>query len=294
MKRLYIAFIVSLLISCGAIEPQDLHKPRVVSAKLSAQVKRVEPLLAWTCSGRVPARAHNFACVKEGDGVSMLGRWILDTGDVAKMSAILESIGPDGRPWRNPERVNNDDADSSSRDQMLGLLEATIASGDKSGLQSVMRYVSKKGNLCPGDDRCRITPSVRTAVKDVLGEKVGAAERALDAETLYMEAELAPANYRAYLVARKLMIHIRTHTMNKAYEMAAKRLDERFPENLFIAVVNNLANDEDHKHVVQALTDCLREWKGPGPDWWGSAMKRHCTDKMQGHEMVALAKFLIH
>jgi hypothetical protein len=153
--------------------------------------------------------------------------------------------------------------------------------------------MSKKGNLCPGDDRCRITPSVRTAIKDVLGEKVGTAERALDAETVYMEAESAPANYLAYLVARKLMIHIRTKTMNKGYAMAAMRLSKRFPESLFIGVVNNLANDEDHKHVAQALTDCLREWEEPGPDWWGSAINRHCTDKMQGHEMVALAKYLL-
>lgn len=282
--------IALFLLSCGAVETK---KPAVDSPALLEQVERVEPLLAWTCDGRVPARAYDFPCVKEGDGVSMLGRWILDAGDTAKMSAIMDSIGPDGRLWRNPDRVNNDDADSSSRDQVLGLLEATVATRDREGLQSVMRYVQEEGNLCPGDDRCRITPSVRTLIKDVLGEKVGEIERTLDAETVYMEAESVPPTYQAYLVARKLMLHIRTKTLTAGYARAAKRLSERFPESLFIEVVNNVANGENHKHLVKALTECLAKWQQPGGDWWGNAINRHCTDDMQGHEMVALAHYLL-
>ena len=285
-----LALLALLLISCGQVETD---KPKVDSPVLRAEVERVEPLLAWTCGGRIPARRYDFPCVKEGDGVSMLGRWIIDTGDTDRFSAIIDSIGPDGRLWRNPERVNNDDDNSSSRDQLLGLLEATVATRDRTGLLAVMRYVSSTGSLCPGDDRCRVTPSIRTAVKDVLDEKVGTAERALDVETVYMEAETAPPTYRAYLVARKLMLHIRTGTMNVGYARAAKRLAERFPNSLFIEVVDKVSNDGSLKHVTRELTKCLASWQRPGPDWWGNAIERHCTDSMQGHELVALGKYLL-
>jgi hypothetical protein len=90
------------------------------------------------------------------------------------------------------------------------------------------------------------------------------------------------------------MLHIQTKTLTTGYAKAAKRLSQRFPESLYIELVNNLANDENHSHLVQALTKCLRGWEAPGGDWFGSAINRHCTDSQQGHELVALAKFLIH
>ncbi len=285
-----LALVALLIISCGQVETE---KPKVDSPSLKAEIERVEPLLAWTCGGRIPARAYNFPCVKEGDGVSMLGRWALDSGDTSRLSAIEESIGPDGRLWRNPDRVNNDDENSSSRDQMLGLLESTIAARNRQWLRLAMRYVQKEGNLCPGDDRCRITPSLRTTIKDVLGEKVSEAERALDIETVFMEAETTPATYRAYLVARKLMIHIRTGTMTSGYARAARRLAERFPESLFIEVVDKVSNGGNLKTTAKALTACLASWEKPGPDWWGSAINRQCTNRQQGHELVALGKYLL-
>jgi hypothetical protein len=134
---------------------------------------------------------------------------------------------------------------------------------------------------------------VRTLFKDVLGEKVTTAERAFDAETIALEAESVPANYQAYLVARKVMLHIKTDTMTKGYARAIKRLSKRYPESLYIEAVNNIANGEDNKHLTRALTECLDKWVKPGPDWFGSAINRHCTDRMQGNELVALGKFLL-
>lgn len=284
--RLLIACL--MLISCGKVETAN---PSVDSPALKEQVERVEPLLAWTCDGRVPARRHDFPCVKEGDAISMTGS-VLMLGGIGDFSVILDSIDQDGKLWRNPERINNDTEPTCSRDQVLGLLEGSVATGNRSGLQSFMHYLSKNGRACD-HDACRITPSIRTLFADVLGEKVSEAERAFDAETLMVEAEAVPPNYQAYLVARKIMLHIQTKTLTTGYAKAAKRLSQRFPESLYIETVNNVASGENHKHLIKALTACLRDWKQPGPDWFGSATESHCTDRMQGNDLVALAKYLL-
>jgi hypothetical protein len=276
-----------LLISCGtrAIDPA---KPKADYPELRAQVERVEPLLAWTCDGMIPARSHNFPCYKEGDGVSMLGRWIADTGDKSKLPAIRASIGPDGRLWRNPERVGKDGPESASRDAFIGLLETR----DTASIKRVMAYIKATGRLCPGDDRCDVTPSVRFLAEETLGVSHTKAQFAFDVETLWLEAETAPANYRAYLVGRKLLAHIRLGNLNSGYARVAKRLNERFPKNPFLAYVNAVANKKIFDPIAKDLTACLASWKKPGADWWGNAMNG-CTAKQQGHELVALSKTLL-
>lgn len=283
MKRILLTLLLS---ACGAsVAP---HTPQKDYPELRAQVERVEPLLAWTCDGMIPARRNGFPCLKEGDGVSMLGRWILDSGDVAKRAAIKASIGPDGRLWRNPERVGNDDANSASRDALMGLLE----SGDKESIKRVAAYIKDTGRLCPGDDRCDMTPSMRMLLEESLGVSHSTAEKLFDVETIHIEAMTAPANYRAYLVARKLMLKIRLKTLTVGHAKVAKELYDRFPKNPFLQAVNAAANGKSFDPVAEALTACLEKWQKPGDDWWGNAMGG-CTDKQQGHELVALGKYLL-
>lgn len=284
MKRLISALILA---SCGAQVAS--HTPQKDYPELRAQVERVEPLLAWTCDGMIPARRHDFPCIKEGDGISMLGRWILDSGDMAKRAAIKASIGPNGRLWRNPERVGNDDANSASRDALMGLIE----SGDVPSIKRVAAYIKANGRLCPGDDRCDMTPSMRMLLEESLGVGHSTAEKLFDAETIHIEAMTAPANYRAYLVARKLMLKVRLKTLTVGHAKVAKELYNRFPKNPFFMAVNAAANGKSFDPVAKALTACLSRWKAPGSDWWGNAMDG-CTDKQQGHEIVALSKFLLH
>jgi hypothetical protein len=278
---------VLLLISCGTKELKPA-KPRADYPELRAQVERVEPLLAWTCDGMIPARSQNFPCIKEGDGVSMLGRIIADTGDRSKLPAIRASIGQDGRLWRNPERVGNDGPNSASRDAFIGLLETR----DKDSIKRVMAYIKATGRLCPGDDRCDVTPSVRFLAEETLGVAHTKAEIAFDIETLWLEAETAPPTYRAYLVGRKLLAHIRLGNLNSGYARVAKRLNERFPRNPFLAYVNAVANKKSFDPIAKDLTACLAAWQKPGIDWWGDAMNG-CTSKQQGHELVALGKLLL-
>jgi hypothetical protein len=277
----YLALL--LLVSCGAQKEQPRTKDYPA---LRAQVERVEPLLAWTCDGMIPARKHDFPCIKEGDGTSMAGRYVADSGDRSKLPGIQRSIGPDGRLWRNPARVGIEDPESASRDQLLGVIE----SGDKESLKRVMAYIKRTGRICPGDDRCNMTASVRMLAEKSLGISHSKSEQLIDIETLWLEAETAPKSYRAYLVGRKLLLHY--HFGSKGYVRVAKRLYERFPKNPFLHAVYALHAGKSLDPVAKELTACLEKWEKPGIDWWGDAMDG-CTSKQQGHELTALGRLLL-
>ena len=289
MTRLLAAL---LLISCGtrAIEPA---KPKADYPELRAQVERVEPLLAWTCDGMIPARSHGFPCIKEGDGVSVLGRWIFDTGDRAKMPAILLSVGVDGKePKRNPARQGVDELSGFSRDQLLGLLEATLATRDRTGLFSVMRYVQATGHLCNGDDRCDLTDSTRLLANEVLGKKPSAVERAKDEVTIAGEAATVPPNYRAYLVARKLLLHYKLGN-TPSYRHSTAVLRQRFPNSAFIQLVDALSRGKSLDPVAAEVTRCLEQWEGHANNWHGDDMNG-CQKRSYGHHLVGMGYLLLN
>jgi hypothetical protein len=289
MKQLLLTLLLS---ACGAqVAP---HTPQKDYPLLRSQVERVEPLLAWTCDGMIPARKHGFPCIKEGDGVSLLGRWILDSGDTAKMSAILSSVGENGaEPRRNPARQGMPESSAFSRDQMLGLLEATVASGNRTGLQSVMQYVSATGRLCsPGDDRCDLTPSVRLLANAVLGKRPGKVERAQDELTIQAEALSSPPTYRSYLVARKILLWARLGQLTKGYATAAKTLKSRYPHSAFISLVAAVAGHGSFGETATMLSKCLAQWEGPGDAWIGMEMGG-CLTRSYGHHLVGMAYFLL-
>jgi len=279
-----------MFVSCGT--QVSGSNPSVVSERLTAQIERMTPLLAWTCDGRVPARRHGVDCSVEGDAVSITG-WALLHGKLGEWSAISESIDANGRPWRNPERLGLDDPNSFSRDQMLGLLEGSIASGDRARLQSVVRYVQETGRLCPGDDRCNITGAIIELWRLVLGEKVSEAERAVNGWTIEVEAMNVPAGYQSHLVARKIMLHAQLGTLTTSYAKAAATLRRRFPASLFVRTVDAVANGGDFVAIADDLATCVERWEEPGNAWIGEEIERGCQARSYGHEYVALAKYLL-
>lgn len=290
----FFVVLALLLTACGS-KPRASEMPDVISKPLIAQMHRIESRLAWTCGGGAPARSVNFPCVAEGDTVSAVGRILLD-GNIGEWNIILNSIDADGRPWRNPDLVGSDDPNSFSRDQMLGLLEGSLARRDFAGLRNVMRYVQEKGNLCPGDDRCHVTASIRLLARQILGDAIGTSERAADEATLRAEALTAPQGYRAYLVARKLMLHLRTNHNSKSYAKTAALLEKRFPKMLFIRTVSKMANagtPVQFEAIARDLTACMVTWSGPGLAWWSEEAFDGCAEKSYGHEMVALGQLLL-
>jgi len=284
------ALLPLLIVACG--KPAAPSFPVIVSERLSAQIERMTPMLAWTCNGRVPTNRQGIDCYREGDAISTTG-WTLLYGKLGAWSAISDSIDESGRPWRNPDRVGRDDANSFSRDQMLGLLEGTLASGDRARLQSVVRWVQSQGRLCPGDDRCNLTGGIIELWRLVLGEKVSEAERVINGLTTEVEAMNAPAGYQVHLIARKIMLHANLGTLTTSHANAAATLRRRFPESLFVRTVDAVANGGDFALLADDLAACMERWEGPGNAWIGEEIERGCQNRSYGHEYVSLAKYLL-
>jgi hypothetical protein len=285
-----IILFVLLFSSCAA--PVDANTPQVVSGRLSAQVERISPLLAWTCDGRVPARSEGVECAVEGDAVSMTG-WALLYGNLGQWSAISDSIDSDGRPWRNPSRVGGNDLNSFSRDQMIGLIEGTVASGDTSVLRSVVDYIDKTGRLCPGDNRCNITGSIMELWRLALGETVTAGESQINGWATEIEAKTVPPGYQVHLIMRKIMLHAKLGKLSSSYSKAAATLKKRFPKSLFVRTVDAVANRGEFVGVAEDLAACMERWERSGTGWVGEEVERGCQTSGYGHEYVSLAKFLL-
>jgi hypothetical protein len=294
MGKILIFLFLSLL-GCGRKSSTEPNFPDPLRAALTVQVERVEPLLLWSCG--MPTEPNRLDC--SGDGMSASGRVLLDGGVRADTWAAMKaSIGSDGRPWRAPDRVERQRDNSFSRDGFIGLVEATIATGDAVPLQRVLAYAQAHGNLlCPDatDDRCKLTPSVLTAARYAMRQSVKTAEKLLDENTILAEAHTAPANYRAYLVMRKLNIAIETGNFSSGYLASVNVMRKRFPNHPFVKFLAARADKTTFDGVVEQVTRCLAKWEKPGSQWWGDAgyFSNGCAADSQGHELIALAKRLL-
>jgi hypothetical protein len=288
----YLALL--LIVSCGAPKEQ----PRIKDyPALRAQVERVEPLLLWCDGGVAFPRKNNITkqpMCDVGDSLSTTGAVLL-LGGIGDFSVIDRSINADGRPWRHPSYVGKDKSNSFSRDQALGVMEATVATKNKAPLKRLLEYISRTDKLCPDatDGRCQFTDSVNVLAKDVMGEKVSKAERAKDELTILAEAHVTKPDYTSYLVARKLFLHYRTKTNTFGYRKAVDVLKSRFPDSLHIRTLYAVYHGKSLDGVAEALTACLEKWQKPGLDWFGDAVSVECTGKAHGADLVSLGKFLL-
>jgi hypothetical protein len=292
MKRLLLTLLLS---ACGsAVTPA---KPTADYPELRAQVERVEPMLLWCDGGVAFPRKNNVTkqpMCDVGDSVSTTGAVLL-LGGIGDFSVINRSIEADGRPWRHPSYVKRDTNNSFSRDQLLGVLEATVATKNKAPLKRLLGYISRTGKLCPDatDGKCDYTDSVKVLAKDVMGEKVSKLDRAKDELTILAEAHVTKADYTSYLVARKLFLHYRTKTTSAGYTKAVDVLKSRFPNSLHIRTLYAVYHGKSLKSIANDLTACLAKWQKPGLDWFGNELNG-CTGREQGAELVALSKTLLH
>jgi hypothetical protein len=293
MKRLLPLLI---LISCGTKEIAPA-KPRADYPELRAQVERVEPQLLWCDGGVAFPRKNNVTkqpLCDVGDSVSTTGA-VYGLGKIGNFSIIDHSIETDGRPWRHPSYVNRDTNNSFSRDAFIGAMEATFASKKFAPLKRLQSYVSRTGKLCPDatDNKCDLTPSVKTLLKYVTGQKVGVVERELDENTILAEVHTAPPGYRAYLTARKLrLIHITGHS-TAGYGKSVTVLNSRFPNSFYVRILYAMYFGKSFDTIAKDLAECLSRWEKTGKDWFGDAIEKGCTDKHHGADLVSLGKYLL-
>jgi hypothetical protein len=177
----------------------------------------------------------------------------------------------------------------------MGILEITAATKDFAALDKLEAYVAATGRLCPGDDRCDITPSMKLLMREARGYHPNALERAQDELTIQGEAVSNPPTYRTYLVLRKLRIKLDTGNVTAGYKAALDPIVKRFPQGIFqrIIAAKYRESEAELNSAAEALEKCMAKWTSAGQDWVGNAIDKECADKSQGHEITAMAKWIL-
>jgi hypothetical protein len=177
----------------------------------------------------------------------------------------------------------------------MGILEITAATKDFAALDKLEDYVSRTGRLCPGDDRCDVTASMNVLIREARGEKISVAARLQDEGTVQAEAASNPPTYRTYLVLRKLRMKLETGNVTPGYQAALNIIVKRFPQGIFQRIVNAKYHESipELEAVANSLEACMSKWTAPGQDWVGNAIDKECADSSQGHEMVAMALYVL-
>jgi len=299
-----VMLVLSLfLISCG--KSKEAVLPDVTSAALEEQIARVSPSLLW-CDGQATSpRKNNIdgrpACdlgdaMSESGHLALVGQFPQEPGILAAMSAsILQTTG---QPFRTASYVGKDNQNEFSRDQLSGLIEATLAGLPKDQLGKVIGYVRATGKLCPHptDSRCDMTESMWILAKDALGESVASTDRWKDEATVNGEAETVPLGYQANLVTRKVFLKAVGHHLTKGYAHAMMLLHKRAPQNLWMRTVYKVTNGGtpgDFDAIGKDLVACMKTWQKPGTNWSWNQGSVACPSEVMGHELVALAQFLL-
>jgi len=300
MRGLPIALCV-FAVSCG--KGRETTWPNVVSPTLASEVSRISPRLLW-CDGQATSPRKNNI---DGRPACDVGDAMTDTGMLLALGnfvggsqlqdSIIKSIATTGQPYRAPSYVGRDIQNEFSRDQFIGLADATAAGLDEKYLNSVLDYYSRTGSLCPNatDSRCKMTPSMITLADDVRKRNVTLAERALDEATLAVEAKTVPLDYEAYLVSRKIFTRAILGKLTDSYASSAKALYNRAPNNMWLNAVflmTNSGTQQEFDALGAKLASCMAKWEKPGHIWLGRKGNTLCPAESIGHDLVALATFL--
>jgi hypothetical protein len=132
-------------------------------------------------------------------------------------------------------------------------------------------------------------------MKEARGEKISPAERLQDEATIQGEALTAPPTYRMYLVIRKLRLKLETKNATAGYHAAIDVILKRYPSGIFQRIVGAKYRESERQlfAAANALELCMAKWDNAGNDWIGNAIDRECADAPQGHDLAAMAKFIL-
>ncbi|MBF0364124.1 MAG: hypothetical protein HQK50_01050 [Oligoflexia bacterium] len=305
MRNLFLACLSLVLTFNLFATPTSVSLPHVKNTELREQINRMLPKLLW-CDGQATGPAANNVDGRPncdvGDAASESGHLTL-VGQFPNVqeifSALKKSFAADDQPFRAPSYVGRDARDAFSRDQTLGMIEATVAGFPyEDGLARIERYYNRTGKLCPesSDNRCIMTPTMWIYFKDLSRRLVSKRERVLDEQMLNIEAGVNPLNYRSYLVSRQIFIKARMGKLTDAYAGAMKNLYTRAPNNMWFRTVYHVTNggsDVDFEKIAESLVSCMKQWHEPGLEFLWNEGNVECVQGTYGHELVALAYFLL-
>lgn len=286
-------FFIILAISCGK-KKVDVNSPQP-NISLVNEITRIESNLQW-CGGMVSSASNLTNPWCDGDATCYQGHYqLLTKTDRFNWLTILNE---QNQPFRHPNRVNLDKENEFSRDQLLGVMEASIYSASaKETLAKIFSFSSKHNNkfcLNPTDNRCDLTTSMYVLYNDLQNKAVLPATRQIDYSTRLIEAKTVPDGYQVNLLSRSIYLHAITGNLTTGYVSAHNVLYKRFPNNLLVHTnhcIFNKCNSEEWTSIQQQLLQNMKIWKQNGNKW---AFDENLTTNSSpyGHELVSLAKFI--
>jgi hypothetical protein len=221
------------------------------------------------------------------------------SGQVERCEDVRRAQGPDGRWWRSPQLVGNDEEISTfSRDQAKGVLAYLVATKDVAAAVRWQTYLdSHKQKMCPKSDnnRCTITAGTSRlfgAVWEYLGLKpakwMNRGER-ISAYYNQIEARYQPDNFPMHLNALNAWVRLEIERRGgpKAQEVDGKVIKElvrREPENPFFLILREGPTEKVAKIILEKCPD--QRPLGPDRlDWaWQRGQEGQPWLRASGHE----------
>ena len=289
MKTLTIILAALLLFSCG--REREETKP---SDDTLAEIQLLrEQTRTWanTCDV-IPA----FDDCNTGDSMLWTGLSCL-SGEKELCARVREFQSEDGRLWRSPQRKNNDNSNSFSRDMLLGFLAYLVKTHDRQMAESFPEYLRIKDNrMCPGDLRCVVTPTAWGTMREVwlhiglppspnmIAGNLG------DETTLIAEAQTASTGYPLHLVGVKLWLKQHIGVWSPRLQFAADTIQKRQPKNPFYAFIAGDKNKSARLLIEQAPTSRparLHQWS------WQRDEKESAWNESFGWDVIFMANILL-
>ena len=289
MKTLSIFLAALLLFSCG--RKREETKP---SDDTLAEIQLLrEQTRTWAnhCDG-IPA----FDDCDTGDSMLWTGLSCLG-GEEELCARVREFQSEDGRLWRSPQRKNNDNSNSFSRDMLLGFLAYLVQSHDRQMAERFLEYLRLNDNrMCPGDLRCVVTPASWGTMREVwlyiglppspnmIAGNIG------DETTLLVEAQTASTGYPLHLVGVKLLLKQEMNIWNSKLQLSADILSKRQSKNPFFQYINGdrkLAANLLLKLAPSSKPARLHQWS------WQRDTKEEAWKESFGWDVIFLSNLIL-
>lgn len=172
MPRLLGVLVVLLMTACAtAKRPVEVPIENPIKTELLSQKVKI---LEWSvkCEG-TPVKPE----CDDGDAL-LFSALLCASGENFACDVVKRSQDNEGRVWRSPKRVGNEEVNAFSRDQGLGALLYIAATKDVEWANRWWLYIKKTKRLCPQDSdfRCRLTAAY-IAFHNYVAEKVPGMEK---------------------------------------------------------------------------------------------------------------------
>ena len=300
MKKL--ALVLALfLVACGSKEGSQQVTGIEQYKKDLFELREKVLAKSWVCNDDRYGVPYNVSPAGMASGC--------DDGDATIFSGLLCLAGDrfcenvrlaqsqDGRYWRSPNRVENDDAPTFSRDQSKGVLAYLLHTKDTTAARKWLVYIrSQNSRLCPdGISHCGISAPLWSLFGDVwqfLGLSRTAnmqSGRALDDAIRIREAS-TNKGYRLHLVALDSWIRRAANRGDHIDDTVTRIIHRRQPKNPFYAYLAGryeVAAQETIKKCANSPSGSKRQWA------WQRDESEQAWKDSQGWDCVFLVDLLM-